>query len=151
MRSCASASVRICSITSPISPVRPAATATDTSTPSSSRLPSVTRGRLTGTQLFDARFGFDHILAGKVPPYLGGPSMEQLYGIPGLPTSPTLTGGLNSQSISGFSQLGRQTSNPQFQNPTSFNPKLNYSWIKRPPLNQDRATSSSASGPKCWT
>ncbi len=85
---------------------------------------------LTPTSLFDARFGFDHVLAGKVPPYLGGPSMEQLYGIPGLPTSPNLTGGLNSQSISGFSQLGRQTSNPQFQNPTSFNPKFNYSWIK---------------------
>ncbi len=85
---------------------------------------------ITPTSLFDARFGFDHILAGKVPPYLGGESMEQLYGIPGLPTSPNLTGGLNSQSISGFSQLGRQTSNPQFQNPTSFNPKFNYSLIK---------------------
>ncbi len=85
---------------------------------------------LTPSSLFDARFGFDHILAGKVPPYLGGPSMEQLYGIPGLPTSPNLTGGLNTQSISGFSQLGRQTSNPQFQNPTSYNPKLNYSMIK---------------------
>lgn len=82
------------------------------------------------TSLIDARFGFDHILAGKEPPYLGGPSMEALYGIPGLPTSPNLTGGLNSQSISGFSQLGRQTSNPQFQNPTSFDPKLNYSLIK---------------------
>ena len=85
---------------------------------------------LSPTSLLDARFGFDHILAGKVPPYLGGPSMDQLYGIPGLPTSSDLTGGLNSQAISGFSQLGRQTSNPQFQNPTSFNPKLNYSWIK---------------------
>ncbi|HEX3684916.1 MAG TPA: TonB-dependent receptor [Bryobacteraceae bacterium] len=85
---------------------------------------------LSPTSLLDARFGFDHILAGKVPPYLGGPSMDQLYGIPGLPTSPDLTGGLNSQAVSGFSQLGRQTSNPQFQNPTSFNPKLNYSWIK---------------------
>ena len=85
---------------------------------------------VTPASVFEARFGFDHILAGKVPPYLGGPSMEQLYGISGLPTSPDLTGGLNSQSISGFSQLGRQTSNPQFQNPTSFDPKLNYSWIK---------------------
>jgi hypothetical protein len=56
--------------------------------------------------------------------------MQALYGIPGLPTSPDLTGGLNTQSISGFSQLGRQTSNPQFQNPTSFNPKFSYSWIK---------------------
>jgi hypothetical protein len=85
---------------------------------------------LTPSSLVEARFGFDHVLAGKEPAYLGGPSMEELYGIPGLPTSPSLTGGLNSQNISGYSQLGRQTSNPQFQNPTSFNPKLNYSLIK---------------------
>jgi hypothetical protein len=85
---------------------------------------------VTPSSLVEARFGFDHVLAGKSPPYLGGPSMEALYGIPGLPTSTNLTGGLNSQNISGFSQLGRQTSNPQFQNPTSFNPKLNYSSIK---------------------
>ena len=85
---------------------------------------------VTSSSLFEARLGFDHVLAGKVPPYLGGPSMEALYGIEGLPTSPNLTGGLNSQAISGFSQLGRQTSNPQFQNPTSWNPKLNYSWVR---------------------
>ncbi len=82
---------------------------------------------VTSTSLLEARFGFTHVLAGKTPPYLGGPSMFDLYGIPGLPTSPNLTGGLNSQNISGFSQLGRQTSNPQFQNPTSFNPKLSFS------------------------
>jgi hypothetical protein len=85
---------------------------------------------LSGDSLIDVRFGFTHMLAGKSPPYLGGPSMEALYGIPGLPTSPNLTGGLDSQAISGFSQLGRQTSNPQFQNPTSFDPKLNYSLVR---------------------
>ena len=31
---------------------------------------------LTPTSLLEARFGFDHVLAGKEPPYLGGPSME---------------------------------------------------------------------------
>lgn len=85
---------------------------------------------VTASSLFDARFGFDHILAGKTPPYVGGASLQQLYGIPGLPTSPDLTGGLNSQAISGFNAFGRQTSNPQFQNPTSFNPKLSYSWVR---------------------
>ncbi|HEY1216447.1 MAG TPA: TonB-dependent receptor, partial [Bryobacteraceae bacterium] len=85
---------------------------------------------VTPSQLFDARFGFTHVLAGKAPPYLGGASMQDLYGIPGLPTSPNLTGGLNTQSISGFSGFGRQATNPQFQNPTSFNPKLSYSWVK---------------------
>ncbi len=70
------------------------------------------------------------IVAGKEPAILGGPSLLDLYGIPGLPTSPNLTGGLNSQSISGFSLLGRQATNPQFQNPTSFDPKFSYSWVK---------------------
>jgi hypothetical protein len=85
---------------------------------------------VTATQLFEARFGFTHVLGGKNPPYLGGPSMQDLYGIPGLPTTPNLTGGLNSQAVSNFSAFGRQATNPQFQNPTSFNPKVSYSWIK---------------------
>jgi hypothetical protein len=84
---------------------------------------------LTPSSLLDARFGFSHVLGGKEPPYLGGPSMQAIYGISGLPTSPSLTGGLDSQSVSGFSAFGRQTSNPQFQNPTTFNPKLNYSLL----------------------
>ena len=81
------------------------------------------------TSILEARFGFTHVLAGKVPPYLGGPSMESMFGgFAGLPTSSNLTGGLNTQTISGFSTaLGRQTSNPQFQNPTSFDPKINFS------------------------
>jgi Carboxypeptidase regulatory-like domain/TonB-dependent Receptor Plug Domain/TonB dependent receptor len=82
------------------------------------------------SSIFEARFGFTHVLAGKEPPYLGGPSLESLFGIDGLPTSPNLTGGLNTQTITGFAtSLGRQTSNPQFQNPTSFDPKLNFSKV----------------------
>ncbi|HEX4277071.1 MAG TPA: TonB-dependent receptor [Bryobacteraceae bacterium] len=83
---------------------------------------------ITPTSLFEARLGFDHILAGKTPPYLGGASMESLYGISGLPTTSNLTGGLDSQAVGGFNGFGRQSTNPQFQNPTSFNPKFNYSW-----------------------
>jgi hypothetical protein len=81
------------------------------------------------SSIFEARFGWTHVLAGKVPPYLGGPSLSQMFGgFAGLPTSSNLTGGLNTQTISGFgTALGRQTSNPQFQNPTNFGPKLNFS------------------------
>jgi len=83
---------------------------------------------VTPSSLFQARLGFSHILAGKEPPYLGGPSMAALYGgFQGLPTTPSLTGGLNTQTITGLTALGRQTSNPQFQNPTSWDPELNYS------------------------
>lgn len=82
------------------------------------------------TSLLEARFGFDHVLGGKSPPYLGGPNIAAEYGILGEPTS--LAGGFPTQVVTGFSNptFGRQATNPQFQNPTSFNPKLNYSFIK---------------------
>jgi hypothetical protein len=84
---------------------------------------------ITPTSLFQFRLGFSHILAGKEPPYIGGPSMASMFGgFAGLPTTPSLTGGINTQTITGFATaLGRQTSNPQFQNPTSWDPELNYS------------------------
>jgi Carboxypeptidase regulatory-like domain/TonB dependent receptor/TonB-dependent Receptor Plug Domain len=82
---------------------------------------------VSSTSLLEARLGWTHIVAGKEPPLLGGPSLESLFGIQGLPTTPDLTGGFNTQSISGYTALGRQTSNPQFQNPTSWDPKINFS------------------------
>jgi hypothetical protein len=84
---------------------------------------------LTPTSLFEARFGFDHVLGGKSPPYLGGPNIAAEYGILGEPSS--LAGGFPTQVVTGFSNptFGRQATNPQFQNPTSFNPKLNYSKV----------------------
>jgi hypothetical protein len=87
---------------------------------------------VTPSSLFEARFGFTHVLGGKQPPDLGGPSLESLFGIQGLPTTSNLAGGFNTQVIGSFSSptIGRQSTNPQFQNPTSFNPKLNYSLIR---------------------
>jgi hypothetical protein len=83
---------------------------------------------VTPTSVLEARLGFSHILGGKEPPDVGGASMTALYGgFQGLPTTPQLTGGLDTQTLTGLTALGRQTSNPQFQNPTSWNPKLNFS------------------------
>ena len=83
---------------------------------------------VTPTSLFEARLGFSHIVGGKEPPYVGGPSLASMFGgFQGLPTTPSLTGGIDTQTISGLTALGRQTSNPQFQNPTSWDPELNYS------------------------
>lgn len=84
------------------------------------------------TSLLEARLGVSRTKAGKQPPGLGGPSVEALYGITGLPMTAELTGGLTAQIINGFpsaSALGRQPTNPQFQNPLVWNPKLNYSWL----------------------
>ena len=74
------------------------------------------------------RLGISRIEAGKKPPLSGGPGMRELYGITGLPEDRTITGGLTTQTISGLSQLGRQATNPQFQNPFSVNPRVNYTF-----------------------
>jgi hypothetical protein len=78
--------------------------------------------------ILEGRMSFTHMVAGKEPPYLGGPSLSSMFGgFQGLPTTPSLTGGLNTQTITGLTALGRQTSNPQFQNPTLWIPSLSFS------------------------
>jgi len=37
---------------------------------------------LSPSSLLDARFGFDHVLGGKLPPYLGGPDIAAQYELP---------------------------------------------------------------------
>ena len=86
---------------------------------------------VTPSSLLDVRLGFSHITGGKFPVFLGSQSALEQYGLIGLPTAPFLTGGLNTQNIGGYSGvIGRQATNPQFQNPTSWDPKVNYSWIR---------------------
>jgi hypothetical protein len=81
--------------------------------------------------LLDAGFGYSQSDAGKSPPLAGGPSMQQLFGIPGLPTDPAYTGGITSETLISFSALGRQATSPQFQHPKLFDPKLNVTRILR--------------------
>ncbi|HLK65757.1 MAG TPA: TonB-dependent receptor [Bryobacteraceae bacterium] len=85
---------------------------------------------LNPTSILEFRFGASKTEGMKRPATdNGGPSMFDLYGITGLPTAPNLTGGLNTQAISGYSSLGRDNQSPQWQNPLVFNPKANYSKI----------------------
>jgi len=78
--------------------------------------------------ILDARFAFTLTDGGKGPYGANLPSL--MTGIPGLPTDPVVVRSLNVQSVSGFSQFGNQGSNPQFQNPYVYNPKINYTQIK---------------------
>ena len=80
-------------------------------------------------QVVEFRFAVSRTQAGKNPAALGEPNASALYGIPGLPTDPRISGGLPTQLTSGYADLGRQATNPQWQYPTVFNPKVNYSWI----------------------
>src|SRR4051794_20240515 len=75
--------------------------------------------------LLEVRFGWSNTQGGKNPPALGSAAS----GISGLPTDPRIAGGLPSESISGYSAFGRQATNPQWQYPTVWNPKINYSWL----------------------
>jgi hypothetical protein len=77
-------------------------------------------------QLFEVRLGIARTTAGKNPPALGEPSAQDAFGISGLPTDPRVAGGLPAQLIGGYSDLGRQATNPQWQYPTAINPKVNY-------------------------
>jgi hypothetical protein len=84
---------------------------------------------VTPTSLLEVRLGISRTEAGKEPPGVGGPTMLDLYGITGLPTDPRFAGGLTEQGVTGWTTWGRQNSNPQFQDPSVLNPRINYSWI----------------------
>jgi hypothetical protein len=78
-------------------------------------------------KVIDARAGLSGTRAGKYTLSIG----ENDIVIPGLPTDPIVAGGIPSTSISGgFSAFGRQSTNPQWQNPSLADPKVNFSWVK---------------------
>jgi hypothetical protein len=108
----------------------------ETSSPSNNRL-HVLNDQVAGgftytpttSSLLEIRLGWSRTKAGKEPPGVGGPTMLDLFGITGIPTDPRFAGGLTNQQVTGWTQWGRQDSNPQFQDPSVFNPRINYSWI----------------------
>ena len=78
--------------------------------------------------ILDARFAFTLTDGGKFP---YGQNLPSLMGnIPGLSTNPQVARSLNVQSVGNYSQFGNQGSNPQYQNPTVYNPKANYTWVR---------------------
>jgi hypothetical protein len=79
--------------------------------------------------LLEARFGWSTTQAGKNPPALGTAGALEAYGITGLPNDSRISGGLPTELITGYSDLGRQATNPQWQYPTVWNPKINYTWL----------------------
>ena len=84
---------------------------------------------LSPNSVLEFRLGVSRTKAGKTPPGIGGTGINETFGITGLPEDPSISGGLNTQSIGGYRELGRQSSNPQFQNPNVINPRINYSFL----------------------
>ena len=89
-------------------------------------------GTFGSNRILDLRLGISRTKAGKSPLSEGTPPvLVNGAPIPGLPTTPGVAGGLPAVSISGgFTAFGRQTTNPQFQNPALLDPKVNYTWVK---------------------
>jgi hypothetical protein len=77
-------------------------------------------------KVLDARVGLSRTKAGKYNFSIGNTA----FSIPGLPTNPIVAGGLPSVGISGFTGFGRQSTNPQWQNPSLLDPKANFTWVK---------------------
>lgn len=78
------------------------------------------------SQVLDARIGLNRTKAGKYTLSIGNTALS----IPGLPNNPVVAGGLPSVAITGFTSFGRQSTNPQWQDPAFLDPKVNYSWVK---------------------
>ena len=85
---------------------------------------------LSSTSLLDVRFMYSLNQGGKTPYGVGDSSLLTENGITnGIPTDPSIVRDLNAQAITGFAQFGAQPSSPQFQNPTVWNPKVNYTFV----------------------
>jgi hypothetical protein len=76
--------------------------------------------------ILDARLGMSRTKAGKYNLSIG----DDAFSIPGLPSNPIVAGGLPSEGITGFTGFGRQSTNPQWQNPALADPKVNLTWVK---------------------
>jgi len=80
-------------------------------------------------KVLDVRLGLDRTKAGKYNLSIGNTAFNN---IPGLPTgNPVVAGGLPSISITGgFTAFGRQSTNPQWQDPAMIDPKVNFTWVR---------------------
>jgi len=79
------------------------------------------------SKILDARLGLSRTKAGKFTLSIG----QNDFTIPNLPANSIVAGGLPSVGISGgFTSFGRQSTNPQWQNPALLDPKVNYTWVQ---------------------
>jgi outer membrane receptor protein involved in Fe transport len=86
--------------------------------------------QMSENKFVDARLALSGTKAGKWTKAIGNTDITASE-IPGLPTIAGVSGGLPSMAITGgFTSFGRQSTNPQWQNPSVLDPKVNFSWIK---------------------
>lgn len=85
---------------------------------------------MSANKLLDIRFAYTKNEGAKTPYGQGNSSLLTENGITnGIPTDKSIVRDLNAQNVSGYAQFGAQSSSPQFQNPTIYNPKGNFNWV----------------------
>lgn len=78
-------------------------------------------------KVLDARLGLSRTKAGKFTLSIG----QNVFPIPGLQDVPAaIAGGLPQVAINNFTTFGRQSTNPQWQDPALLDPKVNFTWIR---------------------
>jgi hypothetical protein len=85
--------------------------------------------QLTNASALDLRAGFTWNAGAQNPTSIGQPNMLAAAGEPNAPSDPSFASGLNTVSVTGFTQFGRTNSLPTVVNPFVIDPKANYSLL----------------------
>ncbi len=80
-------------------------------------------------KVLDARLALSGTRAGKYSLAIGNTAIS-FPGLPSVQSAPIVAGGLPGMTVSNVSTFGRQSTNPQWQNPSVLDPKVNFSWVK---------------------
>ena len=86
--------------------------------------------QLTTVSALDARIGFTWNAGAQNPTSIGQTNLLVAAGEPNVPSDPSFASGLNTVTVTGFAQFGRNTQLPTVVNPFVYDPNVNYSLLK---------------------
>jgi hypothetical protein len=86
--------------------------------------------QLTTASALDLRAGFTWSAGAQNPTSIGQPNLLVAAGEPNSPSDPSYASGLNTVTITGYTQFGRTNSLPTVVNPFVVDPKANYSLLR---------------------
>jgi hypothetical protein len=85
--------------------------------------------QLNANSTLDMRAGFIWNAGTQNPTSIGQPNMLAVAGEANIPSDPSYANGLNTVTVTGFTQFGRTNSLPTVVNPFVYNPKVNYALL----------------------
>jgi hypothetical protein len=85
--------------------------------------------QINNASAIDARLGVTWSASTQKPASMGQTNLLTAAGIPNAPSDPSYASGLNTTTITGFTQFGRTNSLPTTVNPFVVDPKVNYTLL----------------------